>query len=326
MLFGQLSSRNSRSARSRLGFTLVELLVVIGIIALLISILLPALNKARQSANQTKCMANLKSVGQALFMYATIYKGTLPFGFTEQDKNFYPPVGGQIYKGPQEQWDTLVLHAIMSNNSGAQYSNATTGIPGPRGIFICPEVNIETTTSDARLTHFSAHPVLFPNMQGQNLYAYLIKGPPAIGLKVYKISKVRRPAEIAGIFDGAIENTAWGAYALAFALHKGASQGKPTPTTSTLLIENYDRTPGQNASTPVDMTPWTNGAPNLSAGVVNGDFALNQGNIRFRHGGGTRANALMMDGHVQTFSFDKKKPIDNCTDMTLRNICVPPNL
>ena len=61
------------------GFTLVELLVVIGIIALLISILLPSLAKSRESAIRINCAANLRSFGQAFQEYANFNKGCFPY-------------------------------------------------------------------------------------------------------------------------------------------------------------------------------------------------------------------------------------------------------
>jgi prepilin-type N-terminal cleavage/methylation domain-containing protein/prepilin-type processing-associated H-X9-DG protein len=77
---------NSIAPRSRLtlrrtgagGFTLVELLVVIGIIAILISILLPSLNAARERAKRVQCAADLHTFAQAITMYASQNKGKVP--------------------------------------------------------------------------------------------------------------------------------------------------------------------------------------------------------------------------------------------------------
>jgi len=127
------------------GFTLVELLVVIGIIAVLIGVLLPALNKARQQSQSVACLSNMRQLGTALVLFQNEHKGYLPkawfnaratvtqptnaFDVQPQD---YSASDSWGYRFPMYGWDYVLLKYV--NNSKQVFLCPSDDSPQYRGI------------------------------------------------------------------------------------------------------------------------------------------------------------------------------------------------
>jgi prepilin-type N-terminal cleavage/methylation domain-containing protein len=122
--------------RRRSAFTLVELLVVIAIIALLISMLLPALNKARSAANAMVCASNMRQVGQMIMIYSSDHNGTLPPGSVGTSWgypgavgfNWHIYIGARYFKG---QW-------TYPGTTNVEYSARLIKNKPATNIFTCP--------------------------------------------------------------------------------------------------------------------------------------------------------------------------------------------
>jgi len=108
------------SKRRQTGFTLVELLVVIGIIALLISILLPALNKAREQARVTLCLSNLRQLQNANLLFSQEHRGFIPKAwFNDGPVNTPATNDGEWGYQDEKTWEwSYILSNYMQKNEG----------------------------------------------------------------------------------------------------------------------------------------------------------------------------------------------------------------
>ncbi len=149
----------NRIGVTRGGFTLVELLVVIGIIAILISLLLPALNKARGAARAVACMSNMRQLGQAFFMYAAENDGKLTV--VHQDGWVQPVGSSSTTDGNMVDWKGLIQGFIGTRGYGLSLNSRGNRVNffNEHRVLACPSDPFFTTgmnipTSFARETSY----------------------------------------------------------------------------------------------------------------------------------------------------------------------------
>lgn len=289
--------RESRT--SGRGFTLVELLVVIGIIALLISILLPALNKAREQANAARCAANMRTAVQALHLYTAENKGWLPGPHTSgdfwkpsidgidagessldtsptQNMDWMSPTLGKVMVLPEDDFARLTtfyrnqLYCPSNDLSFSELYTGSASTPAPDGL---------TYQSYSAVIHFHCWPgtgisdIRPPNIQEKTSGPMLIpKGYAPM------INKLGRPAAKVYLVEGA---------------RYVAADGKTSFNTSRYQIQ------GGNF---MIVGPWQAAADTpfiLPSGNAAFDGKLNELNKRFAWRHNQKMNLAFFDGHVE---------------------------
>jgi prepilin-type N-terminal cleavage/methylation domain-containing protein/prepilin-type processing-associated H-X9-DG protein len=143
-------------ALKKKGFTLVELLVVIGIIALLIGILLPVLSKAREAANAVACSANLHQWGLAIAIYTQTNSGYIPAEGASYGNSSSSPLG--LWNDPSIWFNALP--PLINRNMPSYYDmqqaaiNGVNPLPGAgsHSVFVCPSAS---PANDGTASHAS---------------------------------------------------------------------------------------------------------------------------------------------------------------------------
>jgi prepilin-type N-terminal cleavage/methylation domain-containing protein/prepilin-type processing-associated H-X9-DG protein len=139
MKFLQDSSTSGRRNATRIGFTLIELLVVVAIIALLISILLPSLARARETAKRVACTSNMRQLILGLNMYAEEHEGYIPL-----DNTFTPSpyvYEGKTYTGGGSP-PGFYIPWFGAPYVGQYIGNSLVTCGASNAVIYCPSMNV----------------------------------------------------------------------------------------------------------------------------------------------------------------------------------------
>ncbi|CAN5636448.1 hypothetical protein BH09PLA1_BH09PLA1_17670 [soil metagenome] len=319
----------------RKAFTLVELLVVIGIIAVLISVLLPALSKARGRAQTISCQSNLRQVMLAARTYAAENRDSLPWGFIFNREN--PTTGRPTDSGTSGYiaWFSLLNkymgqknpEVLLLDGTTIYYDGATKTKMNPA--FRCPAVDSGVFKQQV---HYYNHPVAMPHMPHERKsYGKNAISPSKIGRDLYSDNALFWDTSC---FSAAVEDcpgmfwvqTGVQGYDLGPSRIDGSQLRHPTsgpPLPQTRYRKPGDRYYDQQAyegkllwingpiGFPTDAYIVTlNRGPEVGGANIDsgGGLTFNYGGPRWRHNG-FGCNVAFADGSVRTFFLNKSRLI-----------------
>lgn len=255
--------------RKRNAFTLVELLVVIGIIALLIGILLPSLSRALDAARSVKCLSQLRVLGQINLMYCNENKDQLfPMRWPGN-----PNITGSTSMGMDK-----VLERFL------QRTNFKTTM------WVCPSADRVVMTTQFPLTYgvnngVHTKPEYDTSVAAPYPLVMWKRGSSSGTIKFYslrKLTSLKRPTEIVQIADGSLSSGAW-------------------TTTGELAYTSADVTEMWNpnyALDPINKLGGWSWTPNQDIP------GLSNYHLRYRHNGNRYGNVVFLDGHCESAEYN----------------------